>query len=96
MELIFRAEARADALEAFRFYEKRQRGLGVAFREHLDFALARILESPQRYPFIYRDLRRRLVERFPYAVLYRDYPEAVVVVAVMHARQNPQVWKSRA
>jgi plasmid stabilization system protein ParE len=94
--LVFRPEARADALEAFDFYERRQSGLGGEFRRHLDFALSRIAEAPERYPFIYRDLRRRLVERFPYVVLYRVYTDTIVVVAVMHGRQNPSVWKRRA
>jgi len=95
-QLILRAEARADALEAFSFYEGNRPGLGVEFRNHLDFALSRIVDGPERYPFIYKDLRRRLVERFPYAILYRVYPDAVVVVAVMHGRQDPRVWKRRA
>jgi toxin ParE1/3/4 len=53
------------------------------------------MDGPERYPFIHKDLRRRLVERFPYAILYRVYPEAVVVVAIMHGRQDPRVWKRR-
>ena len=93
--IVFRPEARADALGAFAFYEKRRPGLGVEFRNHMDFAISRILENPERYPLIYRGLHRRLVERFPYAILYGVYPEAVVVVAVMHGRQDPDVWKRR-
>jgi toxin ParE1/3/4 len=93
--LILTDEARADALDAFQFYEAARPGLGVRFRDHLDVAFSRILDNPERYPLIYRDLRRRLVERFPYAVLYRVYPDAVVVVAVMHGKQDARVWKRR-
>lgn len=67
-QLLLRPEAREDALDAFSFYEAQRPGLGVEFRNHLDFALSKIMDAPERYPFIYRDLRRRLVERFPYAV----------------------------
>jgi toxin ParE1/3/4 len=45
---------------------------------------------------IYRKVRRRLVERFPYAVYYRTYPGIVFVVAIMHGKQSPGVWKARA
>lgn len=45
-------EARADALEAFVFYEGRRPGLGLGlglrFRDHLDLALTRIREDPTR------------------------------------------------
>jgi toxin ParE1/3/4 len=89
-------EARADVLETFAFYEARSAGLGVRFREHLDHAIDRIVEDPERYPTVYRGLRRRLVERFPYAVYYRAYPETIFIVAVMHGRRSPARWKSRA
>lgn len=89
-------DARADALEAFAFYERRRQGLGARFREHLDHAIARIQEDPARYPVVYRDLRRRLVERFPYAVYYREYSDVVFIVAVMHGRRSPDRWKLRA
>jgi plasmid stabilization system protein ParE len=89
-------EARADALDAYRFYEQRRIGLGDRFRAHLDLALSRIQRSPELYPLIYRGVRRRLVERFPYAVYYRIYPGTVFIVAVMHAKQSPRTWKTRA
>jgi plasmid stabilization system protein ParE len=94
--VIFREEALTDVLDAFAFYEERQPGLGERFRDHLDIAVAAIQSSPELYPVVYRDVRRRLVERFPYIVLYRLYPGIVVVVAVMHAKQNPARWKRRA
>jgi hypothetical protein len=94
--VVLREEARADALEAFAFYEGRRTGLGERFRKHVDFAMAKIAANPLRYPIVYRDLRCRLVERFPYAILYRVYPELVVVVAFMHGRQNPKVLQRRA
>lgn len=89
-------EARADVLDAFGFYEKRQPGLGARFRDHLDRAIHKVREAPTRYPAVYRGLRRRLVERFPYAVFCRDYPDFIYVVAVMHGRQSPGRWMRRA
>jgi toxin ParE1/3/4 len=94
--VVFSSEAEADALGAFRFYEDRREGLGERFRDHVGVALGRIQTSPEVSPIIYRDLRRKLVERFPYAILYRLYPGLVYVVAIMHAKQNPAIWKRRA
>lgn len=94
--IIFAEEARADALEAYRYYEERQAGLGTRFRDHLELALRRVQRSPERYPLVYRSLRRTLVDRFPYLIFYRTVGDAVLVVAVMHGRQNPKTWMSRA
>ena len=93
--VVFSEDARADALETFAFYEGRRRGLGARFRDHLDLAVRRVSEDPERYPLVYRELRRRLVERFPYAVYFRVYPELVFVVAVMHGSRDPQRWRAR-
>ena len=94
--VVFSGDAEADALDAFRFYEERREGLGERFRDHVGLALGRIQTSPELSPVVYRDLRRKLVERFPYALLYRVYPGLVYVVAVMHAKQDPAIWKRRA
>jgi hypothetical protein len=65
--VVLSEEAEVDALTAFRFYEGRREGLGERFRDHVGIALGRIQASPELSPIIYRALRRRLVERFPYA-----------------------------
>ena len=96
IRLVLSPEAEADALSAFRFYEERREGLGERFRDHVGLALTRVQNNPEEAPVIYRDLRRKLVQRFPYMVLYRLYPGLLYVVAVMHARQNPVIWKRRA
>ncbi|MBC8067340.1 MAG: type II toxin-antitoxin system RelE/ParE family toxin [Deltaproteobacteria bacterium] len=94
--LVLTAEARLDALEAYRFYEERRPGLGTAFRDHLDVAVATIRRDPERWPVVYRDLRRKLVARFPYSVFYRVHPRRILVVAVMHARRNPRMLIRRS
>jgi toxin ParE1/3/4 len=88
--------AEADALEAFRFYEDRREGLGERFRDHLGLALTRVQNNPEEAPVVYRKLRRKLVQRFPYMVLYQLLPGILYVVAVMHAKQDPVTWKRRA
>lgn len=41
-------------------------------------------------------VHRRLVEGFPYAVVYRILSDDIVeVVAVMHHKQSPDYWKAR-
>jgi toxin ParE1/3/4 len=96
IRIVLSPEAEADALDAFRFYEARRDGLGERFRDHLGLALARLQLKPEEAPVVYRNLRRKLVRRFPFMVLYQLLPRILYVVATMHAKQDPATWKRRA
>jgi plasmid stabilization system protein ParE len=95
MELILRPAAAADVEEAFSWYERQRPGLGEEFLDAVNAGLGEIAAYPLRQAIIFRDTRRLLLKRFPYAVFYRVYPAAVVVVACMHARRAPLRWKQR-
>lgn len=95
MKVLLREEARSDVLEAFAWYEERRSGLGVELRHALDATIARVLRHPLAYAAGDRGLRRALVSRFPNAVYFRIYPDALVVVGVMHGRRHPKLLKTR-
>lgn len=94
-DVIFRVEAKAEALEAFNWYEERREGLGAEFRSAVDGAIWRIARHPESYAAGYRQLRHALVRRFPYAVYFRLVNDVIVVVAVMHTRRRPSIVKAR-
>lgn len=94
--VLFRPEARAEVLEAFHWYEEQRPGLGGVFRTCLDLAIERIQKAPLAYAVQHRDLRRALVDRFPYSIFYRVTPSVIVVVGVIHDRRHPREWKRRA
>ena len=94
-QVIFRREAHADALEAYRWYESQERGLGAEFREELHAAINRLRKAPKSNRTLLRETRRARLKRFPYGVFYRDYADVIVVVAVMHGRRHPKRWKLR-
>ena len=73
--VILLAEAREDALEAFHWYENERPDLGKVFRAELNDTIRRVRSSPLASAVVYRDLRRALVHRFPYAVFYRVQPD---------------------
>jgi plasmid stabilization system protein ParE len=93
--LLVRPAAAADIEEAYRWYERQQEGLGDEFLTAVDATMNDILAHPRIYPVIYRDLRRALLRRFPYAIFYRLYGETAVAVACMHGRRDPTHWKGR-
>jgi len=93
--VILRPEARIDALVAYRWYENQRPGLGGEFREALEQVIESLREKPKSYPGVLRDTRRLLLKRFPYMVFYREYEDALVIVAVMHGKRDPETWQRR-
>jgi plasmid stabilization system protein ParE len=93
--LVFRPEVREELNEAYNWYENQQTGLGDDFLNCIDDILNRICQMPESYPIVYRDIRRSVVHRFPYAVYYRIVSSRVIVTAIFHSRRDPKSWKIR-
>lgn len=89
-------EARVEFNEATDWYERRRAGLGVKFVARVREVLGRMAADPQRHATVYLDVRKALVPKFPYVVLYRDETHEVLVISVFHTSRDPSIWKSRA
>lgn len=93
--LFFRVEARADISEAARRYDRERPELGERFLGELGEFLDRIAASPTRFPLVEEDVRRCALGRFPYGIYFSIEESGVVVMAVLHRRRNPDIWKRR-
>lgn len=91
----FLLPAEREMLEAAQYYASQVPGLGQDFLDAIESATADIVQDPRRWPVLRTGVRRRLVHRFPYGLLYRDDPEEVVVMAVMHLHRHPNYWLKR-
>jgi plasmid stabilization system protein ParE len=93
--LIVRPPAEADFESAFRWYQEQNLGLGAEFIRAVDAVLASIVREPEAYPVVYRQSRRALLRRFPYAVYFLADAEQVEVAACLHFRRHPRRLRSR-
>jgi len=91
----FRLEARLDVLEARRWYESRVPGLGSEFARAVDGAVAAIRRFPESHPYVYRKVRKAILRRFPYALLYVAEEGEITVLACFHHRRDPNSWIER-
>jgi hypothetical protein len=87
--------AEGELTEAFDFYQTRAPDLGSLFLACFQIAVKHIQRHPSAWPIIRAGVRQKRVTRFPYAVLYREYPDAIVVLAVMHLHRRPGYWADR-
>lgn len=91
--VIIKAEAHHDSIEAFNYYELQLTGLGYRFLEELTACYRQLQEHPFHYGFIdedpgkvFRDIR---VKKFPYVVVFEISNDEVIVYAVFNIHRDP-------
>ncbi len=88
--------ARAELVEAQDWYEHEAPGLGRRFRSAVDAAMERISDNPQQFPLVYKSIRRALLRRFPYTLMFVIEPDgALIVIACFHGSRDPAGWQER-
>ena len=91
----FHPEAEAELAAAALFYEARVGGLGRRFAAEVQRVITLIREYPDAGAPVRLPVRRVLVDRFPYAIVYRREPESVHILAVAHLQKRPGYWPRR-
>jgi plasmid stabilization system protein ParE len=64
-DLVIRPEAEEDLQDTYNWYEDRAEGLGASFLLSIDASFHSMLRNPQKYPIVYKTIRRALTRRFP-------------------------------
>ena len=93
--VVYHPFALEELIQAAEYYEFRVEGLGERFLDEIDAAVADVTESSDRWPYFLLNTRKRLLDRFPYTVVYLDDSERIFILAVMHQRRRPGYWKKR-
>jgi hypothetical protein len=81
--------------EGVRYYSKIDAELGIRFYSEMERLIREVCSDPQRFRRFDPPVRRHFGNWFPYAIVYLDEPDKIVIVAVMHMRQRPGYWKDR-
>ena len=81
--------------DAATYYEIKQPGLGAEFRETVRQSLLRISKYPSAYPLERPQIRKCVLGRFPYNILYTVEKDLVLVIAIAHQHQRPNHWIER-
>jgi plasmid stabilization system protein ParE len=93
--VIFTQAARAELIDTQDWYEREAAGLGRYFREAMDALTERLSTNPQQFPIVFKNVRRDLLRRFPYALFFAVADDALVVIACFHASRDPLQWQKR-
>ena len=90
-----RPAALQELAEAWSWYEDQREGLGDEFRACVDAAMAEIARAPLTWPQVRGEARRRVLRRFPYAVIYLVEAEHIEILAVFHSSRDPRRLRGR-
>ena len=95
MTYTFHPEAETEFVEAVEYYESCQSGLGEDFSFQILATIRNITAFPDAWPIVDNPVRRCLVNRFPFGVLYTLLENSIFILAVMHLHRHPDYWKNR-
>jgi len=80
----------SDLNNAVVYFNRQRAGLGDELRTEVYGAIERVLANPMQFTVVSKDIRRCLVHRFPYAVLFRiSSTDILRVLVIRHHRRHP-------
>lgn len=95
MQIRFADIANDELVDACDWYEQQQTGLGLRFKDAVRDAAQRIARTPLLFPVDLEDVRRYVMNRFPYTLRYVLRGDEVWIVAVSHHHRRPDYWVER-
>jgi len=95
MKFSLHPEAEVELNQAVDYYQAIESGLGREFTLEVLAAIRRAVEFPKAWSVLEGDVRRSLVRRFPFGVLYAEESDGILIVAVMNLHREPGYWRTR-
>ena len=95
LKIIFSKYAKLELEDATHFYELEFEGLGQRFMKEVKKAAIRISEYPKAWSVERADIRKCLLHKFPYKLLYSIEEDHIFIIAVAHQHRKPDYWIDR-
>jgi len=92
MKTAFSNLAKLELEDAVAFYELEFPGLGIRFKQEVKKAIDKILEYPKAWSVEKGDIRKCLLHKFPYKLLYSIESDHIFIIAVAHQHRKPNYW----
>jgi toxin ParE1/3/4 len=91
MKAIFSSAANRDVRRILEYYSREASAeVALDFQSKLKAVTDRIKHWPQAFPLIDKEVRRAILSKFPFQVVYRiESSDRVRILAVRHHKQNP-------
>ena len=91
----FHELAGKELLDARDYYDDLVYRLGEKFVIEIEKCLNVIKVNPFAYPVVIQNVRKAVVIKFPYSILYRVEKDKIYILAIMHQKRKPKYWAER-
>ncbi len=95
MNITFLTLAQQEVDDAVYWYRNQAEDASHEFLDELDRAVRLVKSYPLAFTEIEPEIRRCLLARFPYALIYGIEQQTIVVIAVSHLHRQPGYWSDR-
>lgn len=95
MTIEFLPIAKAELDDTVEYYELELPGLGERFKEEVKSSVKRIALFPKAWSVIHPDIRKCIMHKFPYNILYTIEENRILILAIAHHHRKPEYWINR-
>ncbi len=95
MSFFFHPLAEQELQNGVAYYQAISPQLGIAFAQSVYEAIQQAVSFPHAWTPLTPKIRRVLVHKFPYGILYLQQDRHIVILAVMNLNRNPDYWNDR-
>jgi plasmid stabilization system protein ParE len=87
--------AQAEYTESLLYYFNESPDAADGFIDEVKEALIALTNFPQRYPIYKRDVRVKVLDRYPFSIYYRVILDEIIVLSISHNSRKPEHWSER-
>ena len=95
IKILFHKLAGKEFLEVRDYYDDLVFGLGEKFVTEVERCLNIMTTNPLAYPVTKQNVRKAVIIKFPFSILYRVDGNVIYILAVMHQKREPLYWAER-
>jgi len=94
-QVVLLAAAEADLAAAVAWYDRQAPGLGDSFIGQVEAVFDQLRRRPEMYQVAFAAVRRAVLQRFPFAVIYHVRLTSIEVLGVLPCRADPKLLMQR-
>ncbi len=95
MRVIFDKLAKEELNDGIEYYEIEVDGLGGKFKDEVKRVINIISNMPQIGSPESNNIRKYILHKFPYKILYSIENDHIYIVAIAHMHREPRYWINR-
>ncbi len=88
-------KAEEDLINALNYYYEIDEKIEAKFLKYLELTFDKILKFANLYPYENEVAQKVIVEKFPYIVLYEQYEDMIMILAIFHTKRDPDTLTDR-